>query len=154
MFFPNWLPRRFFSVVNPHQRCGYSDSPFARVYLFHTAGSGSGLEEVDTVCPGKLNPRKRHFFLMERYIEDARQDEKRVPDLLEAIMRPKLFVKEEPRPNLFKMIQIISKNQKNQGFNFLDSGNPKFSRRRPMLACSPVSFMQYLAPPGAKSSKK
>ena len=29
---------------------------------------------------------------------------------------------------------------KNQGFNFLDSGIPKFSRRRPMPAFSPVGF--------------
>ena len=32
---------------------------------------------------------------MEKYIEDARQEEKDVPDLLEAIMRPTDPVKEE-----------------------------------------------------------
>ena len=32
---------------------------------------------------------------MEKYIEDARQEEKHVPDLLEAIMRPNDPVKEE-----------------------------------------------------------
>ena len=31
---------------------------------------------------------------MEKYIEDARQEEKDVPDLLEAIMRPTCPVKE------------------------------------------------------------
>ena len=40
---------------------------------------------------------------MEKYIEDARQDEKHVPDLLEAIPRPTDLVKEELRQNLFKM---------------------------------------------------
>ena len=35
----------------------------------------------------KLFLRKRHFFLVETYIEDLRQDEKHVPDLLESIMR-------------------------------------------------------------------
>ena len=51
----------------------------------------------------KLYPRKNHFFVMEKYIEDARQEEKDVPDLLEAIMRPTCLVKEELRPILFKM---------------------------------------------------
>ena len=40
---------------------------------------------------------------MEKYIEDARQEEKDVLDLLEAIMRPTCLVKEELRPILFKM---------------------------------------------------
>ena len=34
-------------LINPHQRCGYSDSPFARIYYFYTAGSRNGLEGVD-----------------------------------------------------------------------------------------------------------
>ena len=53
----------------------------------------------------KLNLRKRHFFVMERYIEDAKQKQKDVPDLLESIMRPTCLVKEELRPILFKMGQ-------------------------------------------------
>ena len=53
--------------------------------------------------------RKSHFFVIEKYIEDAKQDEKHVPDLLEAILRPTCLVKEELRPILFKMIQIRSK---------------------------------------------
>ena len=43
----------------------------------------------------KLYLRKRYFFVVETYIEDATQDEKHVPDLLEAIMRPTDPVKEE-----------------------------------------------------------
>ena len=46
---------------------------------------------------------------MEKYIEDARQDEKHVPDLLESIIQPPGLVKDELRPNLFKMLQIRSK---------------------------------------------
>ena len=53
-----------------------------------------------------LTLSKRHFFLIEEYTEDLRQDEKHVLDLLEAIMRPKLFVKEELRPTSFKITQI------------------------------------------------
>ena len=46
---------------------------------------------------------------MEKYNEDARQDEKHVPDLLEAIMRPTDPVKEELRQKLFKIDQFGSK---------------------------------------------
>ena len=54
----------------------------------------------------KLYLRKRNFFVMGKYIEDARQEEKDAPDLLEAIMRPTCFVKEELRPILFKISQF------------------------------------------------
>ena len=43
---------------------------------------------------------------MEKYIEDAKQEEKNVPDLLEAIMRPTDPVKEELRSNLSKLGQF------------------------------------------------
>ena len=42
---------------------------------------------------------------MGKYIEDARQDEKHVPDLLESIIQPTDPVKEELRQKLFKIIQ-------------------------------------------------
>ena len=43
---------------------------------------------------------------MKKYIEDAEQEEKDVPDLLEAITRPICLVKEELQQNLFKMTQF------------------------------------------------
>ena len=43
---------------------------------------------------------------MEKYNEDARQDEKHVPDLLEAIMRPPGPVKEELWQKLSKIDQF------------------------------------------------
>ena len=49
--------------------------------LFYTAGSGNGLEGVEVVCPPQLTLSKRHFFVIEKYIEDVRQDEKHVLDL-------------------------------------------------------------------------
>ena len=61
---------------------------------------------MGAVATRKLYPRKKQCFLIEKYIEDAKQDEKHVPNLLEAIMRPTDPVKEEFRPVLFKMIQI------------------------------------------------
>ena len=58
------------------------------------------------------NHIKRHVFLMEKYNEDVRQDEKHVPDLLESITRPTDPVKEELRPKLFKITQLESKIKK------------------------------------------
>ena len=49
---------------------------------------------------------KRHVFIIENYFEDARQDEKHVPDLPEAIMRPTDPAKEELRQKLIKMNQF------------------------------------------------
>ena len=98
--------------------------------------------------------RKRHFFVIGECIEDVKQDEKHVPDLLEPIMRPTFFVKEELRPILFKSNQFESKIHKNRGFNCLDSGIRTDSRRRPMPAFSLVSSQQYLAALAAKYSKK
>ena len=56
----------------------------------------------------KLYLRKRHVFVIEKYVEDAEQEEKDVPDLLEAIMRPTCLVKEELRPILSKLSQFGS----------------------------------------------
>ena len=51
---------------------------------------------------------KIRFFLMERCFEAARQDEKHVPDLLEAIIPPTDPVKDELRQKLFKIDQFGS----------------------------------------------
>ena len=67
---------------------------------------------MEAVCPHTKKQKtisKRHFFLIEKYIEDARQDEKHVTDLLEAIIRPTDPVKEELRQKLFKMSQFETK---------------------------------------------
>ena len=61
---------------------------------------------------GRLTLRKRYVFVIEKSVEDVKQDEKHVPDLLEAIMRPTCLAKEELRPNLFKMAQIRSQTPK------------------------------------------
>ena len=52
---------------------------------------------------------EKHVFVIEKYVENVKQDEKDVPDLLEAIMRPTCLVKEELQQNLFKMTQFRSK---------------------------------------------
>ena len=94
------------NLVNPHQRCGYSDSPFARKDTFLYCRVQKWVGGAANRVTNKLYPRKRHFFVIEKYIEDARQEEKDVPDLLEAIMRPTCLVKEELRQNLMKMSQF------------------------------------------------
>ena len=54
-------------------------------------------------------PKKKTFFVMEKYVEDARQEEKDIPDLLEAIMRPTCLVKEELQQHLSQMGQFRPK---------------------------------------------
>ena len=55
------------------------------------------------------NHIKGTLVLIEKCFKDARQDEKHVPDLLEAIMRPIDPVKEELRQKLSKIDQFGSK---------------------------------------------
>ena len=70
----------------------------------------------------KLYPRERHFLVIEKYVEDVKQDERDVPDLVESIMKGSGFVKEELRRISCKMNQFrreITKNPQVQ--------NPKLS---------------------------
>ena len=56
-----------------------------------------GLREWSGCVPGHKNMltlSKRHFFVIEKYIEDAKQEEKDVSDTLESMMRPTDLVKE------------------------------------------------------------
>ena len=70
------------------------------------------MEPVATHTKKQKTISKGYFFLMEKYNEDARQDEKHVPDLLESIMKPPGPVKEELRQKLSKIDQISSKIKK------------------------------------------
>ena len=45
----------------------------------------------------KLTVRTIHYLVMEKYMEDVKQDEKHVPDLLEPIMKGSGLVKEALR---------------------------------------------------------
>ena len=67
------------------------------------------MEPVATHTDKQKAISKRYVSLIEKYIEDARQDEKHVPDLLEAIMRPTDPVKDELRQKLSKIDQFGSK---------------------------------------------
>ena len=67
------------------------------------------MEPVCTHTKKHKTISKRHFFLIEKYIEDARRDEKHVPDLLEAIIQPPDPVKEELRQKFLKIHQFEPK---------------------------------------------
>ena len=57
----------------------------------------------------KLYQRKRYFLGVKRYVEDVKQDEKSIPDLLESIMKGSGPVKEELRLIFFKVNQLRPK---------------------------------------------
>ena len=52
-----------------------------------------GWANVSTCTKRKLTLGKIHFFVVEKYVEDIKQNEKHVPDLLEGIERPTCLVK-------------------------------------------------------------
>ena len=52
------------------------------------------MEPVGTRTQTHKTISKSSVFIIETCFEDARQDEKHVPDLLDSIMKPKLFEKE------------------------------------------------------------
>ena len=66
----------------------------------------------------KLSLEKRYFFVIEKYIEDVKQEEKDVPDLLELIMKGFGLVKRELRQTLFKMSQFRHKITKTEVSTF------------------------------------
>ena len=83
-----------------------------------------------TLWDYKLTLRKRYVFVIEKYIEDAKQEEKDVPDLVESIMKGSGLAKEELRRILFKMDQFRPKIIKIRVCTFWMSGKITDSRRR------------------------
>ena len=96
--------------------------------------------------------RKRHSFVtsIEKYVEDATQDEKHVPELLEPIMRPTDPVKEELRQKLSEIDQFESKIKKIRVCTFQMSGKIPDSAN----VAFEDPFLQCLAPLGAKYMEK
>ena len=64
----------------------------------------------------KLTLRKSNCFAIEENLEDVKQEEKDVPDLLESIMKGSGLVKEELRPILFKLGQSLNPKSIKSGF--------------------------------------
>ena len=111
------------------------------------------MEPVCTHTKKQKTISKRHVFLIEKYNEDVRQDEKHVPDLLESIMRPTDPVKEELRQKLFKIDQLGSKIKKKRVCTFQMSGKIPDSTNVAFKAVISTPFSQYLAALAAKYSK-
>ena len=95
--------------------------------LCYTAVSSLGLEGVGGkgVDMKQVVHKKMILFVtsIETYIEDVKQDEKDVPDLLESIMRPTDAVREELRQKLFKRLNLDRKSRK---YGFQNFGFRKF----------------------------
>ena len=87
---------------------------------------------------GKLILRKIHVFVLEKCFEDVRQDEKHVPDLLESIIQPKLFVKEELRFKIDRFRPEITKIRFDPRVKSSKMGlsmDPRHFSKRPTLSC-------------------
>ena len=70
---------------------------------------------MEAVCPRTKKHKtfsNRHFFVMEKYIEDARQDEKHVPDLLESIIQLPGLVREDYGKSCSKLTNLDPKSLK------------------------------------------
>ena len=102
--------------------------PFARIHYFYTARNG--LEGVAGNGPKKLTLRKRQLVVIEKYVEDVKQDEKSVPNLVESMIRSTDLAKEELRRILFKMSQCSPKIKELRVCTFWMSGKITDSRRR------------------------
>ena len=113
--------RRVVWIFHPHQRCGKSDSPFARIHYFYTAGPGSGLEGVVSGCPQTDNGLTTHlkkniFSILRRPQAQARarpRAQARAPAKKDG--KYKLAA-----TKIVKNVSIYTQNHQNQGFNFLD----------------------------------
>ena len=57
----------------------------------------------------EVDLKKKTVLVIDKYVEDVKQDEKNVLDLLELIMRRTDPVKEESQRNLCKMTQFSPK---------------------------------------------
>ena len=93
----------------------------------------------------KLYLRKIHSFVIDKYVEDIKQDQKSVPDLLESMMNGSGIVKEELRMVLMKMDQFKTKITKIKVSTVWMSRQPTDSRRRKPQPSRPVSFKPIMA---------
>ena len=112
------------SVHSGYKKAAFQPASKMRVYRFAIRedvlfsilqGLEVGLREWTRCVPGHKNMltlSKRHVFVIEKYVEDAKQDEKHVPDLLESIMRPTCLVKEKLRTNSCKSNGLSTRQKK------------------------------------------
>ena len=70
----------------------------------------------------EVDPKKKTRFVIEKYVQDVKQKEKDIPDLVESIMKGSGLVKEESRRISCKMSQFRSKIPKIRVCTFQMSG--------------------------------
>ena len=105
-----------------------------------------------TLWDYKLTLRKRYVFVIEKHIEDVKQKQKDVPDLVESIMGPTHPAKEELRRTLSQMRQYRPEVIKIRVSTFWMSGKSTDSRRRPtqpprLVSLKPITAFQTLKNP-------
>ena len=129
-------------LIHPHQWCGYSDSPFARKDTFlycrvwkWVGGNGSAVST-------KVDPKKKTLCSYRNIYWGRQTGWKTCAGSAGIDNEAHWSCKRRVTAKFVQNDSIWIKNLKNQGFYFLDSGIPKFSRRRPMPASSLVSFAQ------------
>ena len=116
-------------IIHPHQRCGYSISPFARIHHFYTAGSRNGSEgwtpggQIDENRHNSTNTLPKSAFYTGNLISGRRKAFGTGPDPQNG---PKTC---KNQPNRSIWIQ----NPRIQGLHFFDVG--KNLRFPPEAAC-------------------
>ena len=107
--------RKIMFLINRHQRCGYSDSPFARrdTFLYCRAQKwvGKGGHRACTQTKSKLFLRKKTLCSYGKYVRDIKQRQKHVLDLVQSMMKPTDPAKEELPSILMIMYQFRPKKQ-------------------------------------------
>ena len=73
-----------------------------------------GCRTLSPPTPSEMSDLGLMGGMEQKYVEDVKQDEKHVPDLLESIMRPTCLVKEELRTNLCKSNGLQTRLNKKQ----------------------------------------
>ena len=66
----------------------------------------------------KFSARKVHFCVIAKYVDEIKQDQEIALDLVESIMRPTNFVKEQSRRKTMRINQ--TQDHKNLGLQLLD----------------------------------
>ena len=100
--------KKAFFVINPHQRCGYSDSQFARIYIIISILQGPEMswKWVVALWDNKLTLRKKHFSVIEKIYSGRQTGWKRRPGSCEIDNEAHLSCKRRVTANVVQNDQI------------------------------------------------
>ena len=88
------------TLVNPHQRFVYGNSPFAWIHHSCTGGSRNGWEgwtSVGTAHKKEVDPKSKIPFVIAKYIRDINQGQNIAPDPVESILQLTRVVKQDSK---------------------------------------------------------